>query len=89
MFNLLAAMDTNKPKNVNDGFVATEQSINGIKGYTFNSGLGGQSYLTARGGTIQWQIGSLQDILMMFEVMRDPDVMAMYDSTNNRIYQML
>lgn len=89
MFNLLPAMETNKPKNINDGFVAMEQSINGIKGNTFDSGLGGQSYLTARGGTIQSQIDSLQDILMMFEIMRDPDVMAMYESTNNRIYQAL
>lgn len=85
IFNQLPSMDV---KNIQNGFIALEQSVNGIKGYIFGQGLGTNPYyIKNRANTFQNQIGALQDACMAFAVLSQPEVKALYDLTNNRMYQ--
>ena len=85
IFNQLPSMDV---KNIQNGFIALEQSVNGIKGYIFGQGLGtNQYYIKNRANSFQNQVGALQDACMAFAVLSQPEVKALYDVTNNRMYQ--
>lgn len=85
VFNQLPSMDV---KNIQNGFIALEQSVNGIKGYIFSQGLGTSPYyISNRANTFQNQVGALQDACMAFAILSQPEVKVLYDLTNNRIYQ--
>ena len=45
--------------------------------------------MRSREDTVKNKISSLQDFLMMFELLKDTDVSNMFDVTNNRMYQVL
>ena len=45
------------------------------------------SYFQARLKTTQSKIDTIQDFIMLFGVVKDPDFQKMYDVTNNRVYQ--
>lgn len=56
----------------------------------FSGGIGTSSWwIRSREDTVKNKISSLQDFLMMFELLRDTDVSNMFDVTNNRMYQVL
>lgn len=85
IFNQLPSMDV---KNIQNGFIALEQSVNGIKGYIFGQGLGTNPYyIKNRSNSFQNQVGALQDACMAFAILSQPEVKALYDLTNNRMYQ--
>lgn len=85
IFNQLPSMDV---KNIQNGFIGLEQSVNGIKGFIFGQGLGTNPfYIKNRANSFQNQVGALQDACMAFAILSQPEVKALYDLTNNRVYQ--
>lgn len=84
---------TNNPplyENTNPGFVGLEQSVNGVKGYMFDKGITPPSTYFQNGrinGGIQMQIQTIQDFIMLFDILRDKEVENMFDVTNDRIYK--
>lgn len=85
IFNQLPSMNVN---NIQNGFIGLEQSVNGIKGFIFSQGLGTNPYyISNRANTFQNQVGALQDACMAFAILSQPEVKALYDLTNNRMYQ--
>ena len=85
IFNQLPSMDV---RNIQNGFIGLEQSVNGIKGFIFGKGLGTNPfYIKNRANTFQNQVGALQDACMAFAILSQSEVKALYDLTNNRMYQ--
>lgn len=85
IFNQLPSMDV---KNIQNGFIGLEQSVNGLKGFIFGQGLGTNPYyIKNRANSFQNQVGALQDACMAFAILSQPEVKALYDLTNNRMYQ--
>ena len=75
-------------KNIQNGFIGLEQSVNGIKGFIFGQGLGTNPfYIKNRANSFQNQVGALQDACMAFAILSQPEVKALYDLTNNHVYQ--
>lgn len=79
----------NMPKNINPGFAGLEQSINGVKGYMFDKAIYPPSarFTKARLKNTETKIATIQDLVMLFGVIKDADFQAMFDVTNNRVYQ--
>ena len=75
--------------NINPGFAGLEQALNGVKGYMFDKGINPPSsyFQRSRLATTQSKIDTIQDFIMLFGVIRDPDFQRMFDVTNNRMYQ--
>ena len=56
----------------------------------FNGGIGTSTWwIRSREDTVTDKIQSLQDFLMMFELLKDTDVSMMFDVTNNPMYEVL
>lgn len=67
----------------------TMQSINALKGYMFGKAIDppSASFTRARLATIETKIETIQDLVMLFGVIKDPAFQEMYDVNNNRVYQ--
>ena len=76
--------------NILPGFILLEQSLNGAKGYMFNGEVpNSYNFQQVRMKTILTQIETIQDFVMLFDLLKDQTIAKMFDVTNNRMYQAL
>ena len=78
-----------KLANTNEGFASLDTSINGAKGHMFGKALDPPSahFKKDRLKKLSTRIKTIQDYVMLFDIMKDSDFKQMNDATNNRLYQ--
>ena len=78
-----------KPANTNEGFAILDTDVNSAKGYMFGKFIDPPStrFRKERLKTLSTKIQTIQDYVMLFDIMKDSDFKRMYDVTNNRLYQ--
>lgn len=78
-----------KLANTNAGFASLDISINGAKGHMFGKSIDPPSihFKNSRLESVSTKITTIQDFVMLFDIMKDSDFKQMYDATNNRLYQ--